>query len=149
MQIVKLPYIRRPPSLTEFNSLIEKVNEIIDKLNTKIEIEEVAISREVKDFAFFKGEETKLPYHAEYTITSNEDAAKIFELYNFSYKEIKQINDTIIRGNYISLTIDVVEEVTEKDKKQEAVFETVEAISLDEIPQPKKKRWRKKKTSWN
>jgi hypothetical protein len=95
--IRRLDYIRRAPSLTEFNGLIEKVNEIIDKLNTKIEIEEVAISRQVKDFTFFKGEETKLPYHIEYTITSNEDATKVFELYNFSYKEIKQINDIIIK----------------------------------------------------
>ena len=147
--IRRLDYIRRAPSLTEFNGLIEKVNEIIDKLNTKIEIEEVAISRQVKDFTFFKGEETKLPYHIEYTITSNEDATKVFELYNFSYKEIKQINDIIIKWNIVALTIDVVEEVTEKEKKQEATFEKVETLDLDKPIKVKWKRGRpKKRTSW-
>lgn len=147
--IRKLDYIRRTPSLTEFNSLIEKVNEIIDKLNTKIEIEEVAVSREIKDFSFFKGEETKLPYHQEFTITSNEEATKVFEMYNLTYKEIKQINDIIIKWNLVALTIDVVEEVTEKDKKQEATFEKVETLDLDKPIKVKWKRWRKKKNSWN
>lgn len=149
--IRKIDYVRRPPSLTEFNGLIEKVNEIIDKLNTKIEIEEVAISRQVKDFTFFKGEETKLPYHIEYTITSNEDATKVFELYNFSYKEIKQINDIIIKWNIVTLTVDVTEEITEKEKKQEATFEKVETLDLDKPIKAKWKRGRKpkKKTSWN
>lgn len=149
--IRKIDYVRRPPSLTEFNGLIEKVNEIIDKLNTKIEIEEVTISRQVKDFTFFKGEETKLPYHIEYTITSNEDATKVFELYNFSYKEIKQINDIIIKWNIVTLTVDVTEEITEKEKKQEATFEKVETLDLDKPIKAKWKRGRKpkKKTSWN
>lgn len=150
--IRKIDYVRRPPSLTEFNGLIEKVNEIIDKLNTKIEIEEVAISRQVKDFTFFKGEETKLPYHIEYTITSNEDATKVFELYNFSYKEIKQINDIIIKWNIVTLAIDVTEEITEKEKKQEVIFEKVKSIDLDApVKEKPKKRGRKpkKKTSWN
>lgn len=147
--IRRLDYIRRTPSLTEFNGLIEKVNEIIDKLNTKIEIEEVAIFREIKDFTFFKWEETKLPYHQEFTITSNEEATKVFEMYNLTYKEIKQINDIIIKWNLVALTIDVVEEVTEKDKKQEATFEKVEALDLDKPIKVKWKRWRKKKNSWN
>lgn len=149
--IRKIDYIRRAPSLTEYNNLIEKVNEIIDKLNTKIEIEEVTILRQVKDFTFFKGEETKLPYHIEYTITSNEDATKVFELYNFSYKEIKQINDIIIKWNIVTLTIDVTEEITEKEKKQEATFEKVETLDLDKPIKVKWKRGRKpkKKTSWN
>lgn len=147
--IRKIDFVRRQPSLTEFNSLIEKVNEIIDKLNTKIEIENVTISREVKNFDFFKGEEIELPYHVEYTITSNEDATKVFELYNFSYKEIKQINDIIIKWNFISLVIDVIEEVTEKDKKQEAVFEKVETLDLNKPIKVKWKRGRKKKNSWN
>jgi len=146
----KLDYIRRAPWITDFNTLVDKLNEIITKLNSKIEIEEVAISREIKDFTFFKGEETKLPYHIEYAITSNEDATKIFELYNFSYKEIKQINDIIIKWNVVALTIDVTEEMTEKDKKQEVIFEKVEAIELDKPIKVKWKRGRKpkKKTSW-
>lgn len=132
--------------------LVEKINEIITKLDTKIEIEEVAISRQVKDFTFFKGEETKLPYHIEYTITSNEDATKVFELYNFSYKEIKQINDIIIKWNIVALTIDVTEEITEKEKKQEIFLGYVKTVDLDApVKETPKKRGRKpkKKTSWN
>ena len=132
--------------------LVEKINEIISKLNIKIEIEEVTISRQVKDFTFFKGEETKLPYHIEYTITSNEDATKVFELYNFSYKEIKQINDIIIKWNIVALTIDVAEEITEKEKKQEIFLGYVKTVDLDApVKETPKKRGRKpkKKTSWN
>ena len=152
MGMQKLDFIRRQPGITDFNMLVEKINEIISKLNTKIEIEEVAISRQVKDFTFFKGEETKLPYHIEYTITSNEDATKVFELYNFSYKEIKQINDIIIKWNIVTLVIDVTEEITEKEKKQEVIFEKVKNIDLDApVKEKPKKRGRKpkKKTSWN
>ena len=148
----KLDFIRRQPGITDFNMLVEKINEIISKLDTKIEIEEVAISRQVKDFTFFKGEETKLPYHAEYTITSNEDATKVFELYNFSYKEIKQINDTIIKWNIVALTIDVTEEITEKEKKQEIFLGYAKTVDLDApVKETPKKRGRKpkKKTSRN
>lgn len=148
----KLDFIRRQPGITDFNMLVEKINEIISKLNIKIEIEEVAISRQVKDFTFFKGEETKLPYHIEYAITSNEDATKVFELYNFSYKEIKQINDIIIKWNIVALTIDVTEEITEKEKKQEIFLGYVKTVDLDApVKETPKKRGRKpkKKTSWN
>lgn len=152
MGMQKLDFIRRQPGITDFNMLVEKINEIITKLDTKIEIEEVAISRQVKDFTFFKGEETKLPYHIEYTITSNEDATKVFELYNFSYKEIKQINDIIIKWNIVALTIDVTEEITEKEKKQEIFLGYVKTVDLDApAKETPKKRGRKpkKKTSWN
>jgi hypothetical protein len=72
-------------------------------------------------------------------------------MYNLTYKEIKQINDIIIKWNIVALTIDVVEEVTEKDKKQEATFEKVETLDLDKPIKVKWKRGRKpkKKTSWN
>lgn len=113
--IKKVDYTRRL-TINEFNTLIEKVNEIIDKLNQKIEIEEVSISREVKDFKFFNWEEVKLPYVAQYTITSTDEASKVFEQYAFSYKELKSINDLIIQGKVVALTINVTEEITEKDK---------------------------------
>lgn len=145
----KLDFIRRAPWITDFNMLVEKINEIIIKLNAKIEIEEVTIAREVKDYTFFKWEETKLPYHQEFTITSNEEATKVFEMFNLTYKEIKQINDIIIKWNIVALTIDVVEEVTEKDKKQETFFGYVKTVDLDApVKEKPKKRWRKKKNSW-
>lgn len=146
----KIPYPRRI-GLSELSYIVETINQIIDKLNQKIEVEGVAIERVTKDYTFFKWEETKLPYHQEFTITSNEEATKVFEMYNLTYKEIKQINDIIIKWNIVALTIDVVEEITEKDKKQEATFEKVEALDLDNPIKVKWKRGRKpkKKTSWN
>jgi hypothetical protein len=54
MGMQKLDFIRRQPGITDFNMIVEKINEIISKLNIKIEIEEVAISRQTKDYTFFK-----------------------------------------------------------------------------------------------
>lgn len=143
----KLDYVRRI-GINEFNTLIEKVNEIVEKLNAKIEIEEVSISKEVKDFKFFNWEEVTLPYHSEYTIASAEDASRVFEKYTFSYKDMKAVNDLIMQWKIVSLKIDIAEEVTEKEKKQEATFETVEVVDLDKPIKTKWKRGRKKKSSW-
>lgn len=145
----KLDFIRRQPGITDFNMLVEKINEIIIKLDTKIEIEDVSIDRQIKDFTFFKWEETKLPYHAEFTITSNEEATKVFEMFNLTYKEIKQINDIIIKWNIVVLAVNVEEEITEKEKKQEALIGYVKTVDLDAPvkEKPKKKR-AKKKNSW-
>lgn len=145
--IRKLDYVRRPPSLTEFNTLIERVNEIIDKLNAKIEIEEVTISRKVKDFKFFNGEEQSLPYHTTHTISCMEDASKIFNAYTLTFKEMNQINAFLLEWKVISLIIDVTEEVTEKEEKQETIFETVESVDLSKPIKAKRKRWKPKKTS--
>ncbi len=145
----KLDFIRHQPWITDFNMLVEKINEIIVRLNTKIEIEDVSIDRQVKDYTFFKWEETRLPYHAEFTITSNEEATKVFEMFNLVYKEIKQINDIIIKWNIVALTVNVEEEVTEKEKKKEPLIGYVKAVDLDAPAKekPKKKR-AKKKNSW-
>lgn len=141
----KLDYTRRPPSLTEFNTLIERVNQIIDKLNQKIELEEVIIERQVKDFKFFNWEEHTLPYHTTHTITSIDDTTKIFNSYTLSYKEMKQINDLLAKGKIVSLIIDVIEEITEKDEKQEINFEKVESIDLSKPIKTGGKRGRPKK----
>lgn len=47
----------------------------------------------------------------------------------------------------MAVDINVTEKITEKEKKQEVIFETIEATPVEE--KPKKKRGRKKKTSWN
>ena len=145
----RLDYVRRI-WITELNTIIEKINQIIDKLNQEIEIEEVNISREVKDFKFFNWEEVALPYHAQYTLSKMEDATKAFSNYTLSYKEMKNINDLLLAGKIVSLIIDVTEAITEKEKKQEIIFEKVETIALDKSTKPKSKRGRKpkKKTSW-
>lgn len=143
----KLEYIRRQPWISDYNTLVDAVNSIIDKLQEKLEVEEVVINREVKDFKFFKDEEVKLPYMATYTLSTAEDASKVFEQYQFTYKEMNYINKLILNNKVVSLTIDVKEEITEKEEKQETVFETVESASIGEIkiPKQKKKRWRPKK----
>lgn len=145
----KLDYVRRI-WITEFNALIEAVNALIDKVNAKVELEEIVIERQVKDFGFFNWEEVKLPYKWEHTITDVEDAQKVFGEYAFSYKEMKQINDLILHGKIVSLIVNVTEEVTEKDKKQEVIFDKVETIDFEKPVKVKWKRGRpKKKTSWN
>ena len=129
--------------------LVEKINEIIIKLDAKIEIEDVSIDRQVKDYAFFKWEETKLPYHAEFTITSNEEATKVFEMFNLTYKEIKQINDIIIKWSIVALTVNVEEIITEKEKKQGALVGYVKTVDLDApVKEKPKKKKTKKRNSW-
>lgn len=146
----KLDYIRRQPWMSDYNALVEAINQVIDRLNARVEIENVTIEREVKDFKFFNWEEVKLPYEATYTLLDVHDATEVFDKYVFTYKEMHKINDIIIKWNIVSLTVKVTEEITEKDKQQEAMFETVQSISLDEIEtkieMPKKKTKKKSDT---
>lgn len=146
----KLDFIRRQPWIGDYNLLVETINKLIDKVNTKVELEEVIIERQVKDFNFFNWEEVKLPYKWEHTITDVEDAQKVFGKYAFSYKEMKQINDLILHGKIVSLIVSATEEITEKDKKQEVMFDKVETLDFEKPVKVKWKRGRpKKKTSWN
>lgn len=127
--------------------MVEAINSIIDKLNEKIEIEEISIEKKVKDFKFFNGEEVKLPYEAHHTIKTNEEAKEIFDKYALSYKEMSPINKAIIQWKIVALRIYVEEEITEKEKKQEEMFETIESIVLPPQEEKKpKKRGRKKTT---
>ena len=146
----RIDYTRKFPGILDYKRLVDAINELIDKVNAKVEIEEVTIERQVKDFNFFNWEEVKLPYKWEHTITDVEDAQKVFGKYAFSYKEMKQINDLILHGKIVSLIVNVTEEVTEKDKKQEVMFDKVETVDFKKPVKVKWKRGRpKKKTSWN
>ncbi len=144
MGMHKVDYIRRAPGIGDYNALVDAVNWLIDKVNEKKEILPMEITREVKDFTFFMGEEVSLPYEKDIIIISPEDATNLFKTYALTYKETSAINDAIIKGKIVSLKINVTEKVTEKEKKQETVFETVETITLDKPI--KWKRGRKKKT---
>ena len=53
MGMHKLDYIRRAPGIGDFNTLVDAVNEIIDRLNKKVEFQEIKVAREVKDYKFF------------------------------------------------------------------------------------------------
>lgn len=145
----KLSYIRRFPGIGDYNILVDAINQLISEVDKKRKVIPVVIEREVKDYSFFMWNETTLPYEASFILTSSEDAANVFWNFAFTYKETNQINDIIIEWNIVALEIKVTEKVTEKEKKQEAVFETVETMDLDKPVKAKKKRGRpKKKTSW-
>lgn len=146
----KLDYIRRFPWIGDYNNLVDAINRLIDVVNKKKEVVPVVIEREVKDYSFFLWEEVVLPYEADFILTTPEEATNIFWKFALTYKETNQINNIILDGNIVALEIKVVEVVTEKEKKQEVIFETIETLKDDEPIKVKKKRGRKpkKKTSW-
>lgn len=143
----KVDYIRRSPGIGDYNALVDAINYLIDKVNEKREVIPITISREIKDFSFFLWNEVQLPYNNNYIIITPEDATNIFKNYAFTYKETSAINDAIIQWKIVALEINVAELVTDKEKKQETIFETIETIKDSEPIKWKKKRGRKKKTS--
>lgn len=145
--IHKVDYIRRSPGIGDYNALVDAINYLIDKVNEKKEVIPITISREIKDFSFFLWNEVQLPYNNNYIIITPEDATNIFKDYAFTYKETSAINDAIIQWKIVALEINVTELVTDKEKKQETIFETIETIKDSEPIKWKKKRGRKKKTS--
>lgn len=142
----KLDYIRRDVRISDINSIIETLNSIIDKLQTK-EVVAVLVERKVKDFKFFNNDAVQLPYIQHHTIQTQEDATNVFSQYAFTYKEMNNINSLLDKNKTVVLTVKVEEEVTEKEKKQEATFEVVETVDLTEEIKTKWKKGRKKK--WN
>lgn len=131
----------------DYNAMVDVVNSIIDKLEAKRETTEVIITREVKDYKFFNWEEVRLPYSCRYTLLTLDDANKVFGSYVLTYKEMNNINNLLLQNNIVSLLVEVKEEMSKKEEKQEVMFETVESISKDEpIVTGKKKRGRKAKT---
>ena len=156
----RLEFIRRQPWITDYNLLVETINKLIDEQEKKIEVEPVVIDRKIKDFGFFNNEEMPLPYEAHYTINTANDASDVFNKYVLSFDEMKTINKALDKWKIVSLSIFVNELVTEKEEKQEAIFETVATEVIEpkeeEVKEEKKeevvekkepkKRGRKKKT---
>ncbi len=149
MGIFKLDYVRRQPWIGDYNRLVDAVNRLIDKAQEKKEVVSITIEREIKDYSFFLWNEVALPYEASSIILTPEDATEIFSQYAFTYKEVAQINKAITEWKVVALEIKVKELITEKEKKQETAFETIETISKEELSKPKKKGRPKKKSSWN
>ena len=123
---------------------------MIDIVNRKKEVVPITIERQVKDYSFFHWEEVTLPYKANFILTTPEEATNVFWKYALTYKETTQINDIVLKWDIVALEIEIAEEVTEKEKKQEVIFETVKTLENDEPIKVKKKRGRKpkKRTSW-
>lgn len=143
----KLEYIRRQPWIGDYNALVDAVNQLIDKIQEKKETVEINIEREVKDYSFFKWVEVDMPFEETFLLLKPEDVYEVFDRFVFTYKETNQINNAIIEWKIVSLNIKVTELVTEKEIKQEATFETVTTVSVEELSKPKKKG-RPKKNSW-
>lgn len=150
MGMHKLDYIRRFPGIGDYNNLVDAINQLVDIVSKKKEVIPVIIEREVKDFTFFLWEEAALPYEANFVLMTPEDAASVFWKFALTYKETAQINNTILEWNIVSLEVKVTEKITEKEKKQEIVFEDVESTIIQQPVKEKKKKIKKpKKTSWN
>ena len=150
MGMHKLDYIRRFPWIGDYNYLVDAINQLIDMAEKKREVIPVVIEREIKDFSFFLWEEVALPYEANFILMAPEDAANVFGKFALTYKETTQINNTILDGNIVALEVKVTEKISEKEKKQEVIFETIESLPEEKPVKAKKKRTKtKKKTSWN
>lgn len=128
MELHRIDYIRHQPTMTDYNMLVDTINAIITRLQSKREVVPVNINREVKDFTFFQWRETKLPYTSTYLLLSPEDAYNVFDRYELTYKETSLINRIITEWNIVSLDINVKEIKTKKDKKQEVMFDTIESV---------------------
>lgn len=146
MGMHKVDYIRRQPWIADYNALVDAINWLLDRAQRKKEVVPITIERQVKDYSFFYWQEVGLPFEAEFILTSPEDATRFFSTYALTYKETAQINDVIIKWDIASINMRVVETITEKEKKQEVIFETIEA---EPVVKPKRKKNGKKKTSWN
>lgn len=149
MGMYKVDYIRRIPGIGDYNKLVDAINVLIDKVQEKKEIVHITIDKEVKDYSFFHQREVPLPFKTNCIVANQEDAVQLFWAYAFTYKEATQINDAVTKWNIVALDINVTEQITEKEKKQEATFETIEATTIEELNKPKKRGRPKRKTSWN
>lgn len=123
----------KQPWMREYNELAKVVNEIIDKLEEKVEIVPMTLSLKVKDYEFFKWTPPSLPYEAHYTISNYEDYQKLLEKYNLDSRDVKAYKEILDKGRVLSLTINVEEELTEKDIKQEVAINKIKTIDMKEL----------------
>jgi len=144
----KLNMIMRLPWMWDYNNLVLKINEIIDYITREIKHQDIQITKCVKDYHFFKGNKVDLPYEKSYVITSLEDLYKILDTYNIEKEMSSSLIDMVNEWVIVNLWIHIEEDITEKDKKQLANFETIETQPIEEVKPKKttKKTIKKKKT---
>lgn len=148
----KLNIITRQPRISDFNNVIYTINDIIDKLNQKIKFQDIKIAKVVKDYNFFKEEWVKLPYDRDYVITCLEELYDILDTYNVDREMTKTLIDSVTEWYIVNLSIHIEEDVSEKEKKQEEMFETIKAQPVEEVAKEikkEKKKWRPKKDKTN
>lgn len=142
----KIRLISRQPGMYDYNIMATTINEIIDKLEKKKNIIQYHIEKEIKDFWFFKGNETKLPYKKEYTVNTYEDLENIKAIYAFSLKEMKELNE-LLKDNSILLTLNIFwtfnDKKTEKEKKQEIALKTIDSGIINHPEEKTSLKWKK------
>lgn len=148
----KLNIITRQPRISDFNNIIYTINDIIDKLNQKVKFQDIQIAKVVKDYNFFKEKWVKLPYDRDYVVTCLEELYNILDTYNVDREMTKTLIDTVTEWYIVNLSIHIEEDVSEKEKKQEEMFETIKAQPVEEVAKEikkEKKKWRPKKDKTN
>ena len=131
----------------DYNNLVLKINEIIDYVTRKVERKDIQITKCVKDYHFFKGKKVDLPYQSDYVITTLEDLYEILNKYNIEREVSTSLIDMINDWTIINLSISITEDITEKDKKQMATFETIETQPIEEVKPKKTTKKATKKTA--
>ena len=144
----KLRLFNRPLRLSDVNNIVNTINQIIDKIDKPINIQEIEYTDVVKDYYFFKWEETPLPFDEEFTLTSVEDLDLLLHRFNIDLETVKWIEWLLNKWIYVKLWIHIEEDISEKDKKQEVMFETIKTKPIDKVEKKKivKKKPTKKKT---
>ena len=141
----KLNVLMRQPWMWDYNNIVSKVNEIIDYITRKVERKDVQITKCVKDYHFFKGKKVDLPYQSDYVITTLDELYDVLNKYNIEREISTSLIDLVNDWTIVNLSISITEDITEKDKKQLANFETIETQPIEEV-KPKKKTAKKTTT---
>lgn len=140
----KLKLFNRPLRLADVNKMIETINRLIDKVDKKVEIQDIQITKYVKDFKFFKWRTETLPYENSFVLSSVEDLQRLFNDFDIWVDMSWALSEMINKWIIVNLSIFIWEDLTEKDKKQEIMFETIETKPIEKV---EKKKTVKKKTT--
>lgn len=142
----KIPILMREPRMWDYNKIAYAINKIIDKLERKIEIHDLEITKYVKDFSFFKWlDYVELPYVTSIIISNIDDYNNLLSKYNISKKEAKEFKEIIDNWDVITLSINIIEDLTKKDLKQEEMFNTITSIKTEDLLNDSWKKWKEVK----
>lgn len=138
----KIPILMREPRMWDYNKIAYAINKIIDKLEKKIEIHDLEITKYVKDFSFFKWlDYVELPYTTSIIISNIDDYNNLLSKYNIGKKDAKEFKEIIDNWDVITLSINIIEDLTKKDLKQEEMFNTITSIKTEDLLNDSWKMW--------
>lgn len=152
----KIPILMREPRMWDYNKMAYAINNIIDRLEKKVDMQSIQLTKSVKDYSFFKWEEVELPYNTNCIIRNAEELNELLWKYNFDSITSWALTDMINKWIIVNLWISVNEEVTEKDNKQEELIKTIESKPIEEVikevkienKKVKKQKQKKEKSKW-